>query len=305
MKKQEGRIVEEDIVSIIAPAYNHERYVLECLESIRKQSYRNKQLIVLDDCSSDNTVSIIENYIADENVKKCFPAGIKFIKHATNMNAHNTINEGISIADGKYISVINTDDCYEENRLEVMLAAIYKSNSRLAFSKVRCIDENSKNIINQNFENMKEILQGYPSASFALAECNVAIGTGNFVFERELYYEVGGFSTEYHFIHDWDFILKVSLLTEPIFTDKTSYLYRFHSSNTIKQIDQNKESEEKKDKEVKKVLKTFVKSILNGNAQNEIFKDVSVWNYFFSSVSHCYCGVIWKSVMDKMGITIS
>ena len=59
-----------ELVSIIAPAYNHEKYIIEALNSISKQTYQNKELIVIDDCSSDRTPYLIENYIKCENIKR-------------------------------------------------------------------------------------------------------------------------------------------------------------------------------------------------------------------------------------------
>ena len=53
------------LVSVIALCYNHARFVLECLESIRHQSYKNTELIIVDDCSRDNSVELIRNWIAE------------------------------------------------------------------------------------------------------------------------------------------------------------------------------------------------------------------------------------------------
>lgn len=289
----------EDIVSIIAPAYNHEEYIIDSLSSIAQQTYFNKQLIVIDDCSSDKTAELIEQYIDRDVVRELFPAGIQFIKHERNMNAHYTINEGISMAVGKYISIINTDDCYEKERLSLMIGELKKNNARMAFSNVKCIDENGKCFEHEPFEIMARNIYKYPTPSFALPIQNVAVGTGNFVFEKALFDEVGGFSSEYHFIHDWDFILKVALISEPVHVKDTNYLYRFHSSNTIKQIDESRENTIKKDNEVKMVLLDFLSAIRDGRTQNPVFDDVTVWDYFFELVSDQYCGFLWKQLKEE------
>lgn len=289
----------EDIVSIIAPAYNHEKYIIDSLSSIARQTYYNKQLVVIDDCSSDRTAELIEEFVSRDIIRELFPAGIVFIKHEKNMNAHFTINEGIEKSVGKYISIINTDDCYEKERIEIMVDAIKKSNAKLAFSKVKCIDEKGQYISPDPFEQNEENIYKYPSPSFALAIQNVGIGTGNFVMEKTLIDEIGGFSKEYHFIHDWDFILRATLLCEPIYVPGTNYLYRFHATNTIKQIQKDKENEKKKDQEVKNVLINYLTSIMEKRATNPIFKDVLIWDYFFDLVPTQYCSFLWKQLKEE------
>lgn len=288
----------EDIVSVIAPAYNHEKYIIDSLNSIAQQTYYNKQLIVIDDCSSDKTVELIEKFINNEIVRELFPAGIQFVKHEKNLNAHRTINEGINMAIGKYISIINTDDCYEKERLSLMVDTLKNEKARIAFSKVRCIDENGQYISHEPFELMETNIYRYPTPSFVLTMQNVAIGTGNFVLEKSLFDEVGGFSENYHFIHDWDFILKAALISEPVYVKDTCYLYRFHSTNTIKQIDANRENELKKDSEVKMVLLNFLKAIRDRKIENHIFNDISVWDYFFEQNPNQYCSFLWRQLKE-------
>ena len=288
-----------DVISVIAPAYNHEKYIIHSLNSIAQQTYFNKELIIIDDCSKDSTAERIEEYLNRDIVHELFPAGITFIRHSANKNAHRTLDEGIRHATGKYISIINTDDCYEPERLELMVSSLEKNHARLAFSKVRCIDDKNFHIENEVFEKMKNYLQIYPTPSFALAMANVSIGTGNFVFDKKLYQDVGGFSFEYHFIHDWDFILKSALICEPIYVQETQYLYRFHSTNTIKQVNESHENEIKKDKEVKAVLMHFLQAILSGNVQNPILKDIPTLDYFFRLIPTQYCSYLWRQLREK------
>lgn len=289
----------DDVVSVVAPAYNHEKYIIDALSSIARQTYYRKELIVIDDCSKDSTAAWIERYLDRDIVHELFPAGIRFIRHPENRNAHRTLNEGIEMASGKYISIINTDDCYEENRLEVMVKALQKNHARLAFSRVRCIDGQGNYIEEPSFDERRELLNRYPSPSFALSVTNVAIGTGNFIFEKGLYQEIGGFCPDYHFIHDWDFVLKSAAVCEPAYVEDTSYLYRFHASNTIKQIGQSLENEQKKDKEVRAVLSNFLNTIRDGKAQNPILQDLHTWDYFFRLIPGEYCSFLWRQMEEK------
>lgn len=285
----------EEMISIIAPAFNHEKYINKALESVNKQSYPNKELIIIDDFSTDNTSEKIEQFISQTNVKENFPGGITFIKHKKNMNAPDTLNEGIGIAKGKYISIINTDDMYEPNRLEIMLKKMKEANAQFAFSNVQIINEKNEITKYDDFERMFAVLKKLPRCSLALAIENMGISTGNYIFEKKLYNLVGGFN-RYHFIHDWDFILRVCLKTEPLYIESTNYIYRFHETNTMKQISESFEKADKKEKEVYNVLYDYLNSIVSEKNKNNLLAKCETWDYFFENVVNCYAGEIWKEI---------
>ena len=92
------------LVTMLAICYNHSRFVINCLESIRHQTYSNVELIVLDDCSTDNSVALINEWIARHAVD------CRFVQHRVNAGVCRTLNEGITLARGKYISMIATDE---------------------------------------------------------------------------------------------------------------------------------------------------------------------------------------------------
>ena len=289
-----------ELITIVAPAYNHEKYIIDSLSSISQQTYWEKELIIIDDASSDKTPEYIEKYINRDIIKTVFPGGITFLRHHDNKNAHKTLNEGICLAKGKYIAIINTDDLFETNRVEVMLNAIIRENALFAFSKVRCIDEQGEEFDYELFDKVEKEIQKYSSTSLALCNWNVSIGTGNFVFTKKLFNELGGFNETYHFTHDWDFALRAALISEPLFVPQTVYKYRFHSTNTIKQISQNQENEIKKNKEVNAILKSFLENILNHNVQNPAIKDVQLWDYYLRKVScSTYASYLWEQLREK------
>lgn len=112
-------INENPLVTIIAACYNHERFVVECLESIRNQTYPNIQLIITDDYSTDHSVDLIEQWVEIHQVE------CKFIKHTENMGLPKTLNEALSYSKGEYISIISTDDFwfsdFVDNRIKIFI----------------------------------------------------------------------------------------------------------------------------------------------------------------------------------------
>ena len=291
--------MEKDLITVVAPAYNHAAYIMDALNSIKNQTYKNKELIVIDDCSKDNTVEVIEKFISSVNAEECFPGGIHFIKHTTNMNAHNTLNEGIAMAKGRYVAIINTDDVYEDNRFTCMMEKLKIQDSRLAFSNVKIINQYGIVKRHEPFEKMLQKIGKFPLLSLILPVENVSISTGNYLFEKSLYEEVGGFDSNYHFIHDWDFVLKSCLINEPVYVENTHYLYRFHETNTIKQIDESYEMLQKKEEEVYSVIYNFLEKISKKEYSNKYIVENEVWTYFLNQKQLCYASSIWNKIQTE------
>ena len=119
-------------VSIVIPAYNHEKYVRECVQSVLDQTYQDFEIIITDDGSSDGTVNVIRKF---DNSR------IQLYTHANNKGVCATINNCIQKAAGEYIAVLNSDDIWEPTKLEKQVAYL-DSHPEIGavFSKVAFID---------------------------------------------------------------------------------------------------------------------------------------------------------------------
>ena len=93
------------------PAYNHEKFVGEATDSVLNQTFGDLELIVIDDGSTDRTAEIVKSY-DDARVK---------YHYQHNQDAFNAINNGMAMATGRFVCIINSDDAYEPGRLERML----------------------------------------------------------------------------------------------------------------------------------------------------------------------------------------
>jgi glycosyltransferase involved in cell wall biosynthesis len=94
------------LVSMIVLCYNQSRFVVETLESVKAQTYKSTQLIILDDCSSDDSAAVIENWLQKNRID-CI-----FIRHQENEGICKSVNDALSRATGKYISPIASDDVW-------------------------------------------------------------------------------------------------------------------------------------------------------------------------------------------------
>lgn len=233
-----------DLVSIIVPSYNYSMYIKDCITSIYNQSYPDIELIIIDDCSKDNSTDIINKMLESESFQQRF-ANCIFLKNDVNRGAHYTINRGIELSKGDFISVINADDLYAPNRIESLLKTLTLANGDLVFSKVEIIDENGEELYSDEANNFRYISRstlGKRYISHALLYQNCSISTGNLLFKKNIYFELNGFKT-FKYVHDWDFLLRASLFKEPCYDKNTIYYYRIHLNNSYKELQDIAEKE--------------------------------------------------------------
>lgn len=111
------------LVSIIAICYNQAKFAIETLESVRAQTYHNIQLIIIDDCSTDNSVELIQSWITKNNVQ------CEFVKHVQNMGVTKTCNDGLNRVEGMYYQVIACDDIMMPEKIERQIAILIENNA--------------------------------------------------------------------------------------------------------------------------------------------------------------------------------
>lgn len=215
------------LVSVVIPAYNHEKYITEAINSVIYQDYPRLEIIVIDDGSQDNTYNKAESCL--KNCQRPYK-----LEYQTNRGAPATLNYGCSIAQGDYIAILNSDDLFHPQRISIMIRILQEYGYRFAFSKVRHIDENGfLHPYQEYYHKLLTKAERFPSMSFALLLDNLAITTGNFVIEHNFFEEVGPFAP-FVTCHDWDYILRVVLNEEPFYYPQELMDYRIHPKNTLK-----------------------------------------------------------------------
>jgi teichuronic acid biosynthesis glycosyltransferase TuaG len=132
------------LVSIITPTYNSEEFIAETIQSVQNQTHENWEMIIVDDCSSDNTVAIIEMFIVKED-------RIRLFQLDRNSGAGIARETAISKAKGDYIAFLDADDLWKPIKLEKQLQFLIDTKSHFTFSFYDCIDEKG-NALNRRVE---------------------------------------------------------------------------------------------------------------------------------------------------------
>ena len=121
--------MEDVIFSIIVPIYNVEQYLELCLDSIVAQAFNSKEIICVEDCSTDDSLSVLLKYEKNEK--------IKIIRHEKNKGLSGARNTGIKHAQGKYILFVDSDDVLANNALEILYNAINEQEMDVVYFDFR------------------------------------------------------------------------------------------------------------------------------------------------------------------------
>jgi teichuronic acid biosynthesis glycosyltransferase TuaG len=123
-------------ISIITPSYNSSSFIRETILSVINQSYPNWEMIIVDDCSTDNTLEIIKENFKDSR--------IKLFENEVNCGAAVCRNIGLENSTGRFIAFIDSDDLWTNDKLEVQLNFMLNNNYEISFTNYELVDENSK-----------------------------------------------------------------------------------------------------------------------------------------------------------------
>jgi glycosyltransferase involved in cell wall biosynthesis len=237
-------------ISVVIPSYNHARFIIQAIESVLNQSHKNWELILVDDGSTDSTREILDQRYRDHKQIQ--------LVYQTNHGAHHALNQGIALAKGRYVSILNSDDVYHPDRLKTLLTYCDASISGLAFTPVTPVNAEGAEILAldhpwcQLYAQLMRIYR-QSGASEALLTGNFAVTSSNFFISTDLIQKLGGFRKK-RYNHDWDLMARVLHQGHAIecVGQQSLLSYRIHDGNTITQ------NTLKARLELKQILQSFV-----------------------------------------------
>jgi glycosyltransferase involved in cell wall biosynthesis len=221
-----GRRDSVPLVSVIATAFNHERFVVESLESIRAQTYPNVELIVVDDCSTDGTVALIENWLTETGTP------CTLIAHEWNQGVCRTKNEALTYARGKYVSGGSTDDVWLPDKLARLVEHMEAQPDTVGvvYSDAERMDEAGNSLPDTFIEEIGSVGQP-PSGDIyeRLLERNF-IPAGSTLIRRACLDAVGPYDESLVY-EDWDMWLRLARRYEFAFLPGIALRYRVHEAS--------------------------------------------------------------------------
>jgi len=224
-------VADQPLISVIIPAYNHEKFIGAAIESVLEQTVSDLELIVVNDGSTDNTGGIVKGYT---------DARISYY-YQENQDAYNTINRGLGLATGRYVAILNSDDVYTVDRFERLLLCHEETKAECIISDVIPISDEGEVFGDPEFgwnkwhqKNRKYFFEcGDLYAAFLKG--NFMVTTSNLFMTAKAMQAVGNFCS-LRYLHDYDYIFRM-MLSFPsgvhyLANEKLLY-YRIHSGNTL------------------------------------------------------------------------
>lgn len=176
--------ITEPFVSIIMPTYNCELYIEAAIRSVVGQTYRNWELIVIDDGSTDSTFTIAQRLATEDS-------RIKLIQNSTNMGVAKTRNRGFDLSRGEYVALLDSDDIWHSSKLEKQLALAESTGADVIYCSYGIIDENGNKLCSDfivpettDYDDM--LVSSVINCSTALLSKNIA---ENYSFCSDYYHE--------------------------------------------------------------------------------------------------------------------
>lgn len=202
------------LVSIVLPVYNGAKYLRESIESVIDQTYTNWELLILDDCSIDETAEISKEYAEKDS-------RIKYFLNEVNLRLPRNLNKGFSLAQGDYLTWTSDDNSFRPTALEKMVNALESEEEvQFVYASCRIIDDNGKEIeyimVNDNGKN--SIVGGNP-----VGAC--------FLYTRKVYETVGDYNHELILVEDFDYWQRIFMKFKVVAITEILYNYRMHSGN--------------------------------------------------------------------------
>ena len=217
-----------DLISIVLPVYNGAKYLRESIDSVFAQTYTNWELLIVDDCSTDETPVIAREY-AEKDTR------VRYYRNENNLRLPRNLNKGFSLTRGNYLTWTSDDNRYRPEALEKMYHALVSTQAHFVYCSMDIIDEDDK-LIETYIARKEDIkrLVGYNT----VGAC--------FLYTRKAYETVGEYDHEMILVEDFDYWQRIAMRFETVTIEEILYDYRRHGgtlTSTMRQDQFNRNRE--------------------------------------------------------------
>ena len=221
----------QPLISINIPIFNCEKYIIRCLESVKQQTYKNMEVILVNDCTPDGSMILVHDFV-DANPD----LHIKIIEHEKNSGLSVVRNTGIKSSLGEYIYFLDSDDEITPDCIELIFKTALKTDAQVTIAQnkwINTFDDSTKDFgfpttaSKKYYDNNLEIFSVYSDGGFPSSSWNKLIKR-DFIVENNIYFVPGLFAQD----ELWFFHLLLKTDTLAIIDDIT-YLYYLHGESVI------------------------------------------------------------------------
>ncbi|MHC0442737.1 glycosyltransferase family 2 protein [Flavobacterium sp. 3-210] len=232
-------------ISIILPVYNGEKFLAKSIESCLNQTFKNIELIIVNDSSNDGTLNIANQYAEKDS-------RVKVITNSENKKLPASLNIGHNACTGDFITWTSDDNFYELDTLRILLDNLLKKNVDIVYSNFTLIDHKDQKIRSVTLPGFENLIFG----NF-ISCC--------FMYKKEVYQRNNGYNEAYFLIEDYDFWLRAVLHSKFYQVNQSLYNYRKHETSLTNQINVDDAKNILWKNNIKEMFLAFWKKFLKNN----------------------------------------
>lgn len=227
----------KNLVSVIIPNYNHHRYLKERIQSILDQEYSNYEIIILDDCSSDNSIEVIERFRTNSKVSHIC------MNEKNSGSTFKQWEKGIKLAKGEYIWIAESDDSADPQLLSTIMKGLFECPSAvLSFCNSSLIDSNGDTLdgepdYDDYCTSFYSVHHGINFIYDKMLYHNRIYNASAVVFKKEIWEMVSKEFTQYRFCGDWVFWMEAMSCGDIVWVHKKYNKFRKHLNKVSPKAD--------------------------------------------------------------------
>lgn len=203
------------VVSVIVPTHNREKVIVQTLDSIHQQTFKDFEVLVVDDCSTDRTCEIVESYCQRDSRFKLYPQDI-------NRGAPACRNLGLKLSKGRYINFVDSDDLLDREKFAKQVPVIEASNADFVLCQVNRFKDDDVDQVTRAYGGLEP-----PMTVARFLENEIAWSTIAPLWQRVFIVEIGGFQEDLECFQDWELNVRaLSYAPEVSVVDQVLGYYR-------------------------------------------------------------------------------
>lgn len=208
------------LVTVVVPCYNSAKYIIETVDSIKAQTYKNIEIVLVDDKSTDNTLDIIKNI-----------QNIIVIENTYNKGVNQSLNDALSYCNGKYLIIFGHDDVMMESRIEKQVYFMETNECLASFGNSYFIYGDLKSNVKISKNIYKSFIFNRCKNSFLLFALGLSYNSNSAIFKKDIVVEVGGYEIWFPNYDESYLFYKVALQGQIYYQDEVLSFYRKHNDS--------------------------------------------------------------------------